>query len=216
MHRMILRIVCLPGLFFLLSTAFAANNNLQQKPATAHERILILGDSISAGYGISMETAWATLLQQRLAAQQRPWQVVNASISGETTDGGLRRLPQLLAKWQPRLVIIELGGNDGLRGFPLQTSQDNLLSMIRLAKENGARILLVGMQLFPNYGPRYTQAFTQIFHTLAQAESVALLPFFLADIYDQPGMLQADGIHPTSQAQPQLLESIWTHLLPLL
>lgn len=179
--------------------------------------ILVMGDSLSAGYGVPTAKAWVTLLQQRL--DQRlltDWSVVNASISGETTDGGLRRLPRLLDQHHPDVVIIELGGNDGLRGFPPSVINDNLRQMIQLSRQAGARLLLAGIQMPPNYGPRYTKAFAAIYPKLAQSLSVALVPFILAGIYDQPGLMQGDGMHPNADAQPKLLDNVWPVLKPLL
>ncbi len=187
-------------------------------PALASQnRILILGDSISAAYGVDSESAWARLLQKRLQEQGlADWQVVNASISGETTDGGARRLPELLEQHSPRVVVIELGGNDGLRGFPPNVIESNLETMITLSRKAGARVLLVGMQIPPNYGERYTSMFADIFPKLSDRYNTALVPFFLQGIYDQDGLMQGDGIHPTAPAQPRLLDNIWPELEPLL
>jgi len=187
-------------------------------PALASQnRILIVGDSISAAYGIESDAAWARLLQKRLQEQGlSSWQVINASISGETTDGGLRRLPKLLEQHSPRVVIIELGGNDGLRGFPPNVIESNLETMITLAREAEARVLLVGMQIPPNYGERYTTMFANIFPKLSDRYNTALVPFFLQGIYDQDELMQDDGIHPTAPAQPRLLDNLWPELEPLL
>lgn len=178
--------------------------------------LLVVGDSISAAYGVPSETAWVQLLQDRLERQGLAWTVVNASISGETTDGGLRRLPALLEKDQPAVVVIELGGNDGLRGFPPNVIEDNLAEMIELVLDAGATPLLVGMQIPPNYGQRYTQMFADIFRTLSDRYDVGLVPFFLDGIYDQNGMMQGDGIHPTEEAQRLLLDNLWPRLQPLI
>lgn len=179
--------------------------------------ILIMGDSLSAAYGVQTETAWVEQLRERLDERNgADWSVVNASISGETTDGGLRRLPQLLSRHQPDIVVIELGGNDGLRGFPPGVIEKNLASMIEQSQDAGARVLLVGMQMPPNYGPRYTQAFAAIYPELAESKDTALVPFFLEGIYNQEGMMQDDGIHPTGEAQGKLLENLWPHLEPIL
>ncbi len=187
-------------------------------PALASQnRILVLGDSISAAYGIDSESAWARLLQKRLQEQGlNEWQVVNASISGETTDGGVRRLPKLLEQHSPRIVIIELGGNDGLRGFPPNVIESNLDTMIRLSRDAGAQVLLVGMQIPPNYGERYTSMFADIYPKLSDRYNTQLVPFFLDGIYDQDGLMQDDGIHPTAQAQPLLLDNLWPELEVLL
>ncbi len=179
--------------------------------------ILVMGDSLSAAYGVETETAWVNLLRQRLDKQDTgDWQVVNASISGETTDGGARRLPDLLDKYQPDIVILELGGNDGLRGFQPTVIRDNLSAMIEASQEAGARVLLVGMQIPPNYGPQYTRLFAELYPELSDRYDTALVPFFLDGIYNQDSMMQGDGIHPTGEAQPQLLENVWPHLRPLL
>lgn len=179
--------------------------------------ILVLGDSLSAGYGVPTGQGWVTLLQQRLdETQPADWNVINASISGETTDGGLRRLPDLLERHQPDIVIIELGGNDGLRGFPPSVITDNLTQIIELSRQAGARVLLAGIQMPPNYGPRYTQAFAEIYPTLARSLSTSLVPFILAGIYDQPELMQGDAMHPNASAQPRLLDNVWPVLKPLL
>lgn len=178
---------------------------------------MIVGDSLSAAYGVQTEEAWVTLLKERLDEEGLDqWQVVNASISGETTDGGLRRLPQLLDKNDPDVVIIELGGNDGLRGFPPGVIRKNLASMIEQVNETGARALLIGMQIPPNYGQRYTRAFADIYPELAQEHDTELVPFFLEGIYDQEDMMQGDDIHPTAEAQGQLLDNVWPVLEPML
>lgn len=183
----------------------------------AQPTILVMGDSLSAGYGVETDTAWVTLLREKLAdSGYEQWSVANASISGETTDGGLRRLPELLERHAPAIVIIELGGNDGLRGFPPSITHDNLAKMTRLSRDRGAKVLLVGMQMPPNYGKRYTEAFAAIYPQIAKSQDTALVPFFLADIYNRDGYMQGDGIHPTAKGQPQLLSNVWPHLEPLL
>lgn len=181
------------------------------------KNLLIVGDSLSAAYGIDSDAAWVELLKDRLE-QETPgtWNVANASISGETTDGGLRRLPELLEKHNPAIVVIELGGNDGLRGFPPDVIRTNLAKMIELSQQKGAEVLLVGIEIPPNYGQRYTAAFSDVYSSLAKEYNLAFLPFFLADVYDGEAMMQADGIHPTAKAQPQLLDNIWSELLALL
>lgn len=178
--------------------------------------VLVLGDSLSAAYGVPSETAWVELLRDRIDSQELNWTVVNASIGGETTDGGLRRLPGLLETHDPTIVIIELGGNDGLRGFPLNVIESNLANMIEQVRGIGATPLLVGMQIPPNYGQRYTTMFADIFPTLSDRYNTVLVPFFLDGIYDQDGLMQGDGIHPTEEAQPRLLDNIWPKLEPLL
>lgn len=178
--------------------------------------VLVLGDSLSAAYGVPSETAWVELLRDRIESQDLDWTVVNASISGETTDGGLRRLPGLLEAHDPTIVVIELGGNDGLRGFPPNVIESNLANMIEQVRDTGATPLLVGMQIPPNYGQRYTTMFADIFPTLSDRYNTVLVPFFLEGIYDQDGLMQGDGIHPTEEAQPRLLDNIWPKLEPLL
>lgn len=179
--------------------------------------LLIMGDSLSAAYGVPTERAWVALLKSRLESEGLgDWQVVNASISGETTDGGARRLPDLLAQHQPDVVVIELGGNDGLRGFPPPVIKRNLQSMIDNSLDAGADALLVGIQIPPNYGERYTRMFADIYPTLSEQHELPLVPFFLDGIYNQQGMMQGDGIHPTAEAQPRLLDNVWPHLAPLL
>jgi acyl-CoA thioesterase-1 len=185
--------------------------------AGAAPTILVLGDSISAGYGIQRDAGWVSQLQARLAeTAAADWQVVNASISGETTSGGLARLPAALAAHEPEVVVIELGGNDGLRGYPVERIRENLSRMVELAQQTGARVLLVGMQIPPNYGPRYTRAFAAVFQEVAERHDVALVPFLLDEVALLPELMQADGIHPTAEAQAYLLETVWPHLQPLL
>ena len=178
--------------------------------------ILVVGDSLSAGYGIEMRAGWVTLLQQRLIKQGYPHAVVNASISGDTTSGGRARLPNALARHHPQIVILELGGNDGLRGLPLRETRANLEAMIKAAQSAGARVLLVGIHIPPNYGPEYTGKFHAIYHDLARIHSTALLPFLLDGVALTRGSMQPDGIHPRAAAQPRLLDNIWPHLEPLL
>ena len=181
--------------------------------------ILILGDSLSAAYGIPVEQGWVSLLQRRLAERGFPHRVVNASISGDTTAGGRARLPALLAQHRPSVVVIELGGNDALRGLPLQSTEANLTAMAQAARKAGARVLLVGMQVPPNYGADYTRRFAALFHTVAQAQKAALVPFLLQGVADGPEptkLFQADRIHPTAQAQPTMLENVWPALKKLL
>ncbi|MFU8815274.1 MAG: arylesterase [Pseudomonadales bacterium] len=184
--------------------------------ASAGPTILVLGDSISAGYGIQREQTWVSLLEARLASDPEPWRVVNASISGETTGGGLARLPGALEAHDPDVVIIELGGNDALRGYPIENIRANLSSMVDLALDAGGQVLLVGMQIPPNYGPRYTRAFAEVFHEVAREHRVPLVPFLLEQVALLPELMQADGIHPKAIAQELLLDTVWPHLAPLL
>jgi acyl-CoA thioesterase-1 len=181
--------------------------------------LLVVGDSLSAEYGLERGSGWVALLQQRLARDKIGIAVVNASISGDTTSGGRSRLPALLAQHKPGIVVIELGGNDALRGLPLDMTQANLAAMAQAAKAAGARVLILGMQVPPNYGQKYAQDFARLFASVAKAEGAALLPFFLAGVADGPDaerMFQADRIHPNAQAQARMLDNVWPALKPLL
>lgn len=178
--------------------------------------ILVWGDSLSAGYGLRQGEAWPTLLQTRLAREGFPHEVVNASVSGETSAGGRWRLPAALERHRPAVVILELGANDGLRGLPPQLLADNLGAMVSAAREAGANVLLVGMQMPPNYGPAYTRRFAETFEQVAQAQKVALLPFLLDGFAERKELFQSDGIHPTAEAQSLILDNVWTRLAPLL
>jgi acyl-CoA thioesterase-1 len=182
----------------------------------ASPTILVFGDSLSAGYGIAVADSWPALLAKRLIEKRLPYSVANASISGETTAGGLARLPAALQNAQPVVVVIALGANDGLRGLPIAAMRRNLIAMIRAAKTRRAKVLLVGMKLPPNYGPDYARQFDQAFVQAAQDEHVALLPFLLEPIALATDDFQADGLHPTAAAQPKLLDHIWPALRPLL
>ena len=175
-----------------------------------------MGDSLSAGYGIKVEQGWVTLLEQRLQEQGYGYRVVNASVSGETTGGAASRLPRALALHKPAIVIIELGGNDGLRGLPLRASRANLVAMVEQSRKTGARVLMVGMKIPPNYGPRYSRDFEAIFTSIASQYKLALVPFFLDFVALDPTRMQADGIHPNAIAQPFLLDNLWPKLKPLL
>ena len=178
--------------------------------------ILVLGDSVSAGYGLASNEGWVALLQSRLQTQGYGYRVVNASVSGETTTGGLARLPRALSVHRPQIVIVELGGNDGLRALPLETSRRNLERIIETSRASGARVLLLGMKIPPNYGPRYSQGFEQLFRDLARRYRLPFEPFFLEKIALAPGMMQADGLHPTAKAQPVMLDTVWPVLKPML
>ena len=182
--------------------------------------ILVLGDSLSAGYGLPRNTGWVYLLEQRLAAQagslRSHYSVSNASISGDTTSGGVSRLPALLTRLHPVLVIVELGGNDALRGLPLTTTRSNLQTIVTTSRASGAQVLLVGMQIPPNYGQAYTQQFSALYADLAKRDGVSLVPFLLEGIADKPELFQADQIHPLPQAQPVLLDNVWKVLQPLI
>lgn len=198
------------SLLFLTSLLFSVASY-----ASTAKTVLVMGDSLSAAYGIDSDAGWVDLLRQRLNGESTDWHVINASISGETTDGGLRRLPALLTKHQPEIVIIALGANDGLRGFQPPAIKQRLAEMIALSQAN-AKVLLLGIEIPPNYGAAYTSAFRNIYSSLATEYNTALLPFMLDDIYDGDGMMQADGLHPTAQAQPKILDNIWPKLSPLL
>lgn len=178
--------------------------------------LLVVGDSISAAFGLDSRQGWVAMLQERLRKEGFEHSVVNASISGDTSAGGAARLSALLAEHKPELVIIELGGNDGLRGQPPAQLQQNLASMIGASQASGAKVLLLGMRLPPNYGARYTSAFAQVFADLAEQKQVPLVPFFLEGVGGVPGMMQADGIHPTQDAQAVLLENVWPTLKAML
>ncbi len=195
-----------------IAPAWSYGNTAQNDSPT----ILVLGDSVSAGYGLASNEGWVALLQSRLKAQGYGYRVVNASVSGETTTGGLARLPRALSVHRPQIVIVELGGNDGLRALPLETSRRNLERIIETSQMSGARVLLLGMKIPPNYGPRYSQGFEQLFRDLARRYRLPFEPFFLEKIALAPGMMQADGLHPTAQAQPVMLDTVWPVLKPLL
>jgi acyl-CoA thioesterase I len=184
------------------------------KPAT--QSIIVFGDSLSAGYGIQQNQSWAALLQARLNQQKLPFQVVNASISGETTSGGLARFADALKTLKPNIVILELGANDGLRGLPVKEMQANLSQMITQAKAAKAKVLLIGMKIPPNYGQKYSKNFTQMYVSLAKQHKIALVPFLLEGVAGKPELIQADGLHPLAVAQPALLGNVWVQLRNLL
>ena len=181
--------------------------------------VLVIGDSLSAEYGIARGSGWVALLEQRLAKEKKPWKVVNASISGDTTAGGRSRIAGLLRQHKPAVVVIELGGNDALRGLPLQSTTDNLRAMVQAAKASGARVLLLGMQVPPNYGQSYARKFAEVFVEISHEQTTALVPFLLKGIADGPdanSQFQADRIHPRAEAHPRMLENVWPALEPLL
>jgi acyl-CoA thioesterase-1 len=206
------------------SAALAAAALLTAMPVRAavgsrSRTLVVVGDSLSAEYGLARGSGWVALLQARLAREHPGEIVVNASISGDTTAGGLARLPALLAQHQPGIVILELGGNDALRGLPLDTTRQNLDAMARLAKAAGAKVLIVGMQVPPNYGRSYGERFSSLFAEVAKAEGAALVPFMLKGVVDGPqadSMFQADRIHPLAKAHPIILDNVWPVLEPLL
>ena len=180
------------------------------------QKILILGDSLSAGYGIAAEESWTTLLQNRLSSKGYRYQVVNASISGDTTGGGLRRLPRALQVHAPDIILIELGGNDGLRGTPIKVIHKNLAAMIELGQDAGAKIILAGMIMPPNYGQAYTEAYAAIYIELADKYDAALIEFFMKDVALNPALMQSDQIHPNAEGQSVLLNNAWSVLEQLL
>ena len=203
--------------FLLLAAAVASHADRARDALTkaqeghAPETVLVVGDSISASYGIQSEQGWVYLLRERLGDAA---EVVNASISGDTTGGGLARLPRTLAEHQPDVVIIELGGNDGLRGYPIANIRANLLAMTQAVIAAGAAPILAGMQIPPNYGPRYTGAFHAVYEDVAKATGAALVPFLLEGVATDRELMQRDGIHPTAQAQGRLLDNVWQVLAP--
>ena len=206
-------------LALLALTILTTCPSVYAQTGTKTTTILIVGDSLSAEYGLKRGTGWVSLLEQRLSAGKSTAKVVNASISGDTTSGGRSRLAALLARHKPAVVVLELGGNDALRGLPLDMTEQNLSAMTQAAKKAGAKVLLVGMQVPPNYGSAYGASFSGLFPKIAKAEKVALVPFFLkgiADASDATGQFQADRIHPNAQAQPKMLANVWPELEKLM
>ena len=200
----------LPVLILWLATVFSL-------PARADVPvILVLGDSLSAGYGIPVERGWVNLLQLRLAERSFPHRVVNASISGDTTAGGLSRLPTALERDHPAIVILELGANDGLRGQPIMTLAANLSRLIEQAQQAGSRVLLAEMRIPPNYGPAYTQKFQATFGQLAKHYDIPLIPFLLDGVAGDQALIQDDGLHPRAEAQGRILDNVWAVLEPAL
>ena len=182
----------------------------------ATNTLLVYGDSLSAAYGIQEAQGWVTLLESRLNEENWPYKLINGSVSGETTTGGLERLPAMLSIYQPDLVILELGGNDGLRGLPLETLKANLKKMISLIRAEGGEVLLTGIQIPPNYGPRYTEPFFSLYTEISEEDSLALVPFLIEGIPQQPELMQNDGIHPKAEAQIMILDNVWPYLEPML
>lgn len=191
------------ALTFVFCTAYAHS---------ASKTVLVLGDSLSAEYGLQRGSGWVALLEKRLQEEKLDATVINASISGETTSGGKSRLPQLLKQYHPSIVVIELGGNDGLRGLPLKATEDNLSGMVAASKAAGAKALLVGMQIPPNYGREYAGKFSGIYSKVAKENSIPLVPFLLEGVADKPQLFQADRIHPLAAAHPQMLDNVWLFL----
>ncbi len=204
-----------PAAAVFAASVFAAFFCAAAEPP-AGRNLLVWGDSLSAAYGIREEQGWVRLLAERLERDYPAYQVVNGSVSGETTTGGLERLPAMLAEYTPELVILELGGNDGLRGIPVAAIRENLAAMIRRIKASGGRVLLAGIQIPPNYGPRYTEPFHGNYFSLAEEYDLPLLPFLIEGIPENPELMQDDGIHPVAAAQPIILENVWTVLEPML
>jgi acyl-CoA thioesterase-1 len=198
-------------LALLLALATPAARADQPSPV-----ILVFGDSLSAGYGIDVEQDWVSLLARKISQLGYGFRVINASVSGETTAGGLSRLPHALDVQQPRILILELGANDGLRSLPLADTRDNLDKMITLTRSRGITVLLLGMRMPPNYGERYTSGFQDMYTGLAQAHKLALVPFLLDQVALNPALMQADGLHPSAKGQPLLLDNVWPKLEPLL
>ncbi|VAW84377.1 Arylesterase precursor [hydrothermal vent metagenome] len=209
-YRLPRSIQIISGCLLLWTSLFS---NLQAAPPPT---ILVLGDSLSAAYGINEEQGWVALLQQQLRKGDSPYQVVNISISGETSQGGLSRLPHALEQYHPQLLILALGANDGLRGNSLKQLKQNLERIIKLAQQQKSKVLLVGMQLPPNYGAQFSQKFRSLFADVAKQQALPFVPFLLEKIAGDNGFFQADGLHPRAQAQPLLLETVWPELEPLL
>ena len=184
--------------------------------ATEAPVILVLGDSLSAAYGVPLDQGWVSLLQARINERDLPHRVLNAAISGETVAGGLSRLPALLAEHAPALVLIELGANDGLRGFAPSQIEEDLVTLVEQAQAAEAQVVLIGVRLPPNYGPAYTERFQRLFASVAERTGAALVPRLLADVAEDPRLMQADGLHPTVEAQPLLLETVWETVRPVL
>ena len=178
--------------------------------------ILVLGDSLSAAYAIRPEQGWVALLTQRLQSQGYGYQVVNASVSGETSTGGLQRLPRALEIHHPAIVVLELGANDALRGLPLAVTRENLTKMVQLSQSGGARVLLVGIRIPPNYGPRYANEFADLYPSLAKQYHLPLVPFLLEKVALDPALMQDDGLHPNVRGEPPVLDTVWRELEPLL
>jgi acyl-CoA thioesterase I len=200
--------------FYFMGIAGAAGLLWTPLSWAEENTVLVMGDSLSSGYGMSLEQAWPTLLQSELHERtpKAKWRVINASVSGETTQGGVRRLPALLEKFEPRWVLLELGANDGLRGYPIVNITVNLSAMIEQIQASGAKVAVLGIQLPPNYGARYTEPFFAQYATLAKKYNTALVPFLLENVAGNSELMQADGLHPTLSAQPIIIANIWQHL----
>jgi acyl-CoA thioesterase-1 len=207
MFRFLKILIVLPALLL---------TNLAMAETTSKQTILVFGDSLSAAYGIPKEQGWVNLVAQRLKDNQLPYEVANASVSGETTAGGLSRLPAALKQFKPSIVVIELGANDGLRGLPLNAMKNNLEKMIQASKQTNAQVVLLGMFIPPNYGPKYTNGFKAVFLDLSEKYKTPFIPFFLDGISGHSDLVLEDGLHPNVNAQRKILENVWPTLKPLL
>jgi acyl-CoA thioesterase-1 len=197
----------------LLSLSFVS---CETQANAVYPKILVYGDSLSASYGVAKEQGWVAILQKKLNVQHYQYEVINASISGETTSGGLTRFTSTLAKTKPSIIILELGANDGLRGLPVKEMSKNLSTMISLSKEAKVRVLLIGMRIPPNYGPKYTELFSNTYPQLSQQHQIPLVPFMLENIAAHPNLIQDDGLHPNALGQPMIIDNIWPELHLLL
>ena len=208
-------ITLLAGLVSLTLATLSPRAALGAEPPP-QRTLLVFGDSLSAAYGIEEADGWVNLLAEKLTTENPDYTVANASVSGETSTGGLARLPAALAEFQPAIVILELGGNDGLRGLPLRMLKDNLTAMVEMCLKAKAEVLLAGIQIPPNYGPRYTQPFYALFGEIAEDKELAFVPFLIDGIPQQPDLMQEDGIHPKAEAQFMILDNVWPVLAPML
>lgn len=215
MIKLINILICILGATLLLA-APAFGDTLEADDPASQPVILVIGDSLSAAYNMQTREAWPSLLQSRLKEDGYNWRVFNSSITGDTTEGGLARFPRLLERYQPGIVIIELGGNDGLRGLPLEVTRANLEAMVVAAREIDAEVVLLGIRIPPNYGSEYVARFEGMYPELAAEHDAHLVDFFMQDVALVPGLMQADGVHPNVEAQPVLLDNVWPELQPLL
>ncbi|MGX5173579.1 arylesterase [Aliikangiella sp. IMCC44653] len=212
LKTILLLIVCSTYVFYansITATETSINSNLET-------RILVFGDSLSAAYNMPQDKGWPKLLQDLIKNKQLNIKIINASISGETTEGGLARLPKQLKQHQPNIVLIELGGNDGLRGFDLSQTRQNIAKMVELSQAHGAKVLLAGIQLPPNFGRTYTTKFYDIYQQIKETYQVSLIPFILEGVATNRELMQADGIHPNELGQPIIMQTVWQHLQPIL
>lgn len=207
--------MCKLKIYLFLLLTFVTSLTYAQNTTSGTTKILVMGDSLSTGYGIDIQQGWVNLLEKEIT-KKHAVQIINASVSGETSSGGNTRLPALLTEHKPDIVILELGGNDGLRGQPLKLLEKNLQTMIDASKKNGAQVLLAGMQIPPNYGPRYSTQFKTLYTQLAEKNQAALIPFLLEGIGGNSELIQRDGIHPTAEAQPIIVKNVQPELEKLL